>query len=233
MKIGGLQEVTLIDYPGRIACTVFILGCNFRCQFCYSPELVIPEKIKNQPRIKKADFFNFLKERKNLLEGVVICGGEPTINNDLPNFIREIKKYNYLVKLDTNGSNPSMLTKLIRMKLIDYIAMDIKAPKERYSQITGASLDVSRIERSIKILKESKIDYEFRTTMIPGLLREEDILKIARWIGPGGKYFLQNFRPEKTLNPEFKRIHPYNEDYLLEIKKAIEPFFDVCRIRGI
>lgn len=233
MEIGGLQKVTLIDYPGKIACTVFTVGCNFRCQFCYSSELVLPQKIQNQPRISEDDFFEFLKDKKGLLEGVVICGGEPTLHKDLPEFAKKIKRYKYFVKLDTNGYNPSMLKQLIDSRLVDYVAMDIKAPKERYSQITSIKINVSRIEKSIKILKESKIDYEFRTTIAPELLTKEDILKIAHWIGPGGKYFLQNFRPEKTLNPEFEKIHPYNDDYLLEIKKAIEPFFDICRIRGI
>jgi len=233
MEIGGLQKVTLIDYPGKIACTVFVVGCNFRCPFCYSSELVIPEKIENQPRIKEADFFDFLKERQGLLEGVVICGGEPTINKDLPAFIKKIKKYNYLVKLDTNGSNPSMLAKLIKAKLIDYVAMDIKAPQKKYCEAAGRKVNVLDIEKSINILKNSKIEYEFRTTVVPGLLEKKDIIEIAKWIGPGGKYFLQNFRPEKTLNPAFEKIRPYKDDYLLEIKKAIEPFFDICKIRGI
>jgi pyruvate formate lyase activating enzyme len=128
MKIGGLQKTTLIDYPKKIACTVFLMGCNFRCHFCYSAELVLPEKIKKQPEISEKYFFNFLKERREYLEGVVICGGEPTIHSDLPEFLTKIKKIGYAIKLDTNGSNPLMLQKLISLNLIDYIAMDIKAP---------------------------------------------------------------------------------------------------------
>ena len=233
MELGGIQKVTLIDYPGKIACTIFTLGCNFRCHFCYSSELVLPQKIKNQPRVSEADFFAFLEQKKGLLDGVVICGGEPTIHKDLPEFAKKIKETGFLVKLDTNGSNPEMLKKLIKQKLVDYVAMDVKAPKEKYLKVIGAKIDVVNIEKSIKVLKESKIDYEFRTTIAPGLLKKEDIIKISKWIGPGGKYFLQSFRPEKTLNSDFEKIRPYDDNYLLEIKKAVEPFFDVCKIRGI
>ncbi len=233
MEIGGLQKLTLIDYPGRLACTVFLIGCNFKCPFCYSSELVLPQKIKNQPRIKEADFFSFLKGKKGLLEGVVICGGEPTINKDLVGFIKKIKKMGYLVKLDTNGSSPQMLEKLIKDNLIDYVSMDIKAPKEKYQKVAGKKINVKNIERSIKILKDSGIDHEFRTTIVPTLLDKKDILKIARWIGPGGKYYLQNFRGEKTIDPKFEKVKPYPADYLFKIKKAISPLFDICEVRGI
>jgi len=231
MEIGGLQKLTLIDYPGRLAATVFIIGCDFRCPFCYSPELVLPEKIKNQPRIPEKDFFDFLKERKGLLEAVTICGGEPCINQDLPQFCKRIKKNDYLVKLDTNGSIPEMLKKLINEKLIDYVAMDIKAPKEKYSEAAGVKVDIRKIEESLNLLKKGKVDYEFRTTVIPTILEKKDILKIAQWIGPAQKYYLQNFRPEKTLDPKFEKIKPYPQKYLLEIQKAVSPFFEVCQVR--
>ena len=127
MIIAGLQKTTLIDYPGKIACVVFLAGCNFRCPWCYSSELVLPLKIVKQPRISEKEFFDFLRQRQGLLEGVVICGGEPTINKELPQFIEKIKNLGYSVKLDTNGSNPEMLKDLVNAKLIDYVAMDIKA----------------------------------------------------------------------------------------------------------
>jgi len=242
MEIGGLQKLTLIDYPGKLAATVFLIGCNFRCPWCYSSELVLPEKIKSQPKIPQKEFFEFLKEKKGLLEGIVICGGEPTTNKELPNFIKKIKKLGFLIKLDTNGSNPKMLKDLISKKLLDYVAMDIKSPKEKYSIATGVKVNFKNIEKSIETLKNSKIDSEFRTTVVPTLHNKEDILKIARWIsqpthlrpsGFGGqrKYFLQNFRPEKTINPNFKKIKPYPLEYLLEIRNAIAPFFEICQIR--
>lgn len=231
MQIGGLQKTTLIDYPGKIACTVFLIGCNFRCPWCYSAELVLPEKIKKQPKISQKEFFQFLKKRKGLLEGVVICGSEPTINKGLPQFIRKIKKLGYLVKLDTNGSNSKMLKELIDKKLIDYVAMDVKATREKYSKVTGGKVNLKNIEKSIEILKNSQIDFEFRTTVIPTLHNKDDILKIAHWLKPAQKYFLQNFRPEKTIDPKFEKIKPYPQEYLLEIRNAIAPFFEICQIR--
>jgi len=250
MKIGGLQKTTLIDYPGKIACTVFLVGCNFRCPFCYSQELVLSEKIKKN-EIPEKDFFNFLKERKGLLEAVTICGGEPTINKDLPDFIKKIKKLGYLVKLDTNGLNPKMLKKLIDEKLIDYVAMDIKAPvgaknqnlkcknqndnskfKDKYEQATGTKIDLEKIKKSIATIKNSGLDYEFRMTVVPRIHTKEDILQIAKDISPAKKFYLQNFNKTKPLlDPSFQKIKPYGAEYLLEIQKEISPFFEFCGIR--
>ena len=229
VQVYGLQKLTLIDYPGRLAATVFLCGCNFKCPWCYSRELVLPEEIRKQPKISEKDFFDFLKERKELLEAVVICGGEPTIHQDLPQFCKKIKKLGYLVKLDTNGSGPKMLKKLINEKLIDYVAMDIKLPKEKYKEVLG--VDVKNIEESINILKSSGIDHEFRSTVVPTILDKEDVIKMAKWIQGAKKYYLQNFRPEKTIDPEFEKIKPYPEEYLLEIQKAIAPFFEICQMR--
>jgi len=234
MEIGGIQKSTLLDYPGKVACTIFTLGCNFRCPFCYSAELVLPEKIKEQPRLSEKEVFDFLESKKGLLEGVVICGGEPTLHEDLPIFLRKVKEMGFLVKLDSNGSNPEKVKKLIEDGLIDYVAMDVKAPKDRYSElIGGVNVDVSRMAETIEILKGSDIDFEFRTTVVPGLLKKEDVIKIARWIGPGVKYYLQNFRAEKTIDPKFEDIKPYPDEYMIETKKAAAPFVEVCEIRGI
>lgn len=232
IEIGGLQKTTLIDFPGRIAATVFLLGCNFRCPFCYSAELVLSEKIEKQPRISEKEFFDFLEEKKELLDGIVICGGEPTIHNDLPDFIGKIKKMGYLVKLDTNGSNPKILKKLIKDNLIDYVAMDIKAPFEKYDKATGIKVDSDSIKESIEIIKNSGLDYEFRMTVVPTLHEKEDVILAAKEIGPAKKLFLQNFRPEKTINPEFEKIKPYSQDFLLTIKEEISSLFKVCQIRG-
>jgi len=231
MEIGGLQKNTLIDYPGRIAATVFLCGCNFRCPFCYSGELVLPEKIKKQPRIPEKDFFDFLKERKGLLEGVVICGGEPTIHKELPDFCRKIKDLGFLVKLDTNGSNPEMLKDLINNKLIDYVAVDIKAPQEKYEFFSGAKL-VREVEKSVSILKEGKVDYEFRTTIAPGL-KKEDILNLANWItGREVSYFLQEFNNQKeVLNPDILNLPVLKKEELEKIVKKIRPKFKACQLR--
>ena len=238
MIIAGLQKLTLIDYPGKLAATVFLASCNFRCPWCYSSELVLPEKIKKQSKISKREFFDFLKDRKGLLEGVVICGGEPCLNSGLPSFIKKIKKIGFSVKLDTNGSKPQMLKKLIESNLIDYVALDVKLPKEKYFQVLGVAVD--EIEQSMEILKENKIDYEFRTTVVPTVLDKYDVIEIAKWIsgfgrhslsGDGGKYYLQNFRPEKTIDPNFEKIKPYDDKYLLDIKEVISPFFEIIGIR--
>lgn len=230
IEIGGLQKSTLLDYPGHVACTVFLIGCNFRCPFCYSGELVLPEKIKKQPRISEKDFFDFLEERKGLLEGVVICGGEPTIHRELPEFIRKIKDLGYLVKLDTNGSNPEMLKRLIDKKLIDYAAMDIKQA-QKYEAAAGVKVDLNKIKKSVELIKNSGVDYEFRTTVVPTVHAKEDIIEIAKWIGPAKKYYLQNFRAEKTIDPNFEKIKPYSKDFLISIQKETSPYFEICEVR--
>jgi len=244
MQIGGLQKLSLIDYPGKIACAVFLIGCNFRCGYCHNPALVLPEKIKKQPKISEKDFFDFLKKRKRLIEGVVITGGEPTIHSNLPDFIKKIKKLGYLVKLDTNGTNPEMLRKLIKEKLVDCIAMDVKAPVgakiqkskaktqndnlkfniTKYNIITGVKKDLNKIKKSIEIIKNSDIDYEFRTTIIPTIHTKEDILQIAKDISPAKKYYIQNFKTEKTLDPKFKKIKPFTEKQLKSAKKEASKY---------
>lgn len=231
MIIGGLQKMTLIDYPGKLSCTVFLTGCSFCCPWCYSSELVLPEKIKLQPKISTEYFFEFLKKRKGFLEGVCVCGGEPTINKELPEFFKKIKKMGYLIKLDTNGSNPKMLKELIDKKLVDYVAMDIKAPKEKYSQAAGVKVDIEKIQKSIDILKEGKVDYEFRSTIMPKIHSKKDIINMAKWIKGARAYYLQQFRPEKTINPKFEKFRPYSDKDFTDIHKVISPFFEICRIR--
>ena len=232
MQIGGLQKTTLVDYPGKVSCTVFLIGCNFRCPFCYSGELVLPERIKKQPIIPENDFFSFLKERKGLLDGVTLCGGEPTIHQDLPDFIKKIKKMGFLVKLDTNGSNPKMLEKLIDAHLIDYVAMDIKAPKEKYGFYSGIKVDLEVLKRSIEILKQGKIGFEFRTTVAPGL-KKEDILEIADEIsGEKTNYFLQEFNNQKpVLNPKILDLPILKREEIQSIVDKIKLKFHNCQLR--
>ena len=232
MRIGGLEKNTLIDFPGRLSCTVFLTGCNFRCPFCYSKELVLPEEIKKQPVIAERDFFDFLENRKEFLEGVVLCGGEPTVSSELPQFVKKIKKIGYLIKLDTNGSNPQMTKSLINEKLIDYIAIDIKAPKEKYSFYSGGKADLKKIEQSINLLKEGKVDFEFRTTLAPGL-NVQDIIKIADWLaGENVKYFLQQFNSQKAiLNPEILKMPLLKEEEIKQIVEKIKVKFKLCKLR--
>lgn len=254
MKICGLQKTTLIDYPGHVACTVFTAGCNFRCPWCYSKELVLPELIARQPEIPEAEVFEFLKEKQGLLEGVVICGGEPTLHPDLPQFCRKIKDLGFLVKLDSNGSNPKMLKELIDKKLIDYVAMDIKLPKDRYAALfAGAArgstpvksagveplaIRVDDIEESIKILKSGDVDFEFRTTCAPGVHTPDDFEIMAKWIGqdiPGKspKYFLQNFKPGRNIDPEFEKLKPFADEFFAAALAKIKPYVPSVRVRDL
>lgn len=226
MLIGGLQKLTLIDYPGKIAATVFLVGCNFSCPWCYNPELVLAEDINKHAKISEKDFFDFLKQRKGLLDGVAICGGEPTINKNLPDFIKKIKKLGYAVKLDTNGSNPEMLKNLIDEKLIDYVAMDVKAllKIQNYSEAIGKKTALSKIKRSVEIVKKSGINYEFRTTIIPKLHQLKDIVDIAKQLKGAKKYFLQQFKPEKTINPKYKKYKPFGQKQLETIQKKCNKY---------
>jgi len=234
MTIGGLQKVTLIDYPGKIACTVFLSRCNFRCPFCYSKELVLEEEIKKHPQIGQEEFFSFLEQKIGLLDACVVCGGEPTLNPDLNEFLKRIKEMGFLIKIDTNGYLPEKLKELIDKNLIDYIAMDIKAPlvKERYSQATGIDIDLQRIKSSIDLIKNSGLDYEFRTTLVPGIHTKEDVIAIARTIGPAKRYFLQSFHGEKgTIDSSLEGRKPLPEEEIKEAIKEISSLFEVCKLR--
>ena len=215
---------------------MFLAGCNFRCPWCYARELVLPELIAKQPVISESALFDFLKKNQGLLQGVVLCGGEPTLNPELPDLIKKIKDLGFAVKLDTNGSNPAMLKDLIDKNLIDYVAMDIKLPKDRYPLVFGDKLSVDIIEQSISILKNSNIDFEFRTTCAPGVHTTDDLAAMARWIGveiPGKKpkYFLQNFRQEKTIDPGFETRRPFPPEFFTEALAKITPFVPFCRLR--
>lgn len=239
MLIGGLQKSTLIDFPGKIACTVFTVGCNFRCPFCHNPELVDRDNFKLNGIIDEEDFFSFLSARKGVLDGVCVTGGEPMLHVDLPDFLKRIKNLGFLTKLDTNGTNPQMLEKLIDEKLVDYIAMDIKtklktqnSKLKTYEEVVGAKVNLEDIKKSIKIIMESGLDYEFRTTVVPGLHTEEDIIEIAKEIRGAKKYYLQQFRPgEKILSEEFRTKKPYPESFFYGIYGKIKDYFDICEVR--
>ena len=191
MIISGLQKLTLLDYPTKIACTVFTSGCNFRCPFCHNATLVLekPEELMSED-----DFFAFLKLRKGMLQGVCVTGGEPTLQKDLCSFLGKIKALGYSVKLDTNGYRPDVLKKVVEEKLCDYVAMDIKNSQEKYGLTTGIeNFNIEPIKESVNYLLQGNVDFEFRTTVVKELHTEEDILKITEWIKGAPKYFLQGF----------------------------------------
>jgi pyruvate formate lyase activating enzyme len=231
MKILGIQKQSLIEYPGRVSTIVFLGGCNLRCQFCYVPHLVLPEEIEKQKKIPQKEIFSFLKERKNFLEAVAISGGEPTINKELPDFIRKIKKLGYLVELETNGTNPEMLKYLIEEKLIDYVAMDVKHRLdsfEKYKEITGLVLTkemFENIKKSVKILLSGKVNYELRTTIMKEFHKKEDILEICKEIQGAKVYYLQNYQKNHTISG--KTFTPFEEKEIEEIVKEGRKFVNI------
>jgi pyruvate formate lyase activating enzyme len=220
MKIGGLQKVSLIDYPGLICAIVFLQGCNFRCSYCHNPELVEPRLY--QPCIDENEVLEFLGTRRGKLDAVSITGGEPTIQDDLLPLIRQIKQLGFAVKLDTNGSQPQVIKALLDEKMLDFIAMDIKGPLEKYENIICLPVEGEKIKESIRYILQSKLPYEFRTTIIKDQLAEKDILKIAALIAGAHRYALQKFIPVKTLHKKFLKIKNYSEEELEKIKKRLE-----------
>ncbi len=238
MQIGGLQKFSLIDYPGKISAVVFLLGCNFRCGFCHNSELVSPELLKKQKKISQKVFFDFLKTRQGKLDGVCITGGEPTIWSDLPKFITKIKKLGFLVKLDTNGTNPEMVKKLINLKLIDQFAIDIKNSPEKYGKTVNMKIEAKKIAKTLKIITLSGISLELRTTAVRGLISREDFVKIKEWLSgldilnKTCLYAIQQFRPIKTLDKSFRKIKQYTEEELKEMAEVFEGQVKV-EIRGI
>jgi pyruvate formate lyase activating enzyme len=231
MKILGLQKQSLIEYPGRISAVVFLGGCNLRCSFCYVPHLVLPEEIKKQKEIPQREIFSFLKKRRNFLEAVAISGGEPTINKDLPDFIKKIKELGYLVELETNGTNPEMLKYLIDKKLIDYVATDVKHRLddfEKNKEITGGVLTkemFENIKKSIKILLSGKVDYQLRTTIMKEFHKKEDILEICKEIQGAKIYYLQNYQKNHTVSG--KTFTPFEEKEIEEIVKEGQKFTNI------
>ena len=242
MKIHGLSKTTLLDYPGHLACTVFTGHCNFRCPFCHNGELVLcPD---SEPGIPEEDFFDFLESRKKRLEGVAITGGEPTVNADIDEFIQKIKERDLLVKLDSNGTRPDILIKLIDNSLVDYVAMDIKSSKEGYPAACGLkSMDLAHVEESVSILMNSGIEYEFRTTVMKELHSEKEFRGIAEWIKGCSNYYLQSYRPSETLlahmmDDEFRAAFKssftaYTGEELKEIRDLLISLGVNATLRGI
>ncbi len=231
MKILGIQKQSLIEYPDKISAIIFLGGCNLRCVFCYVPHLVLPAEIEKQKEIPQKEIFSFLKERRNFLEAVALTGGEPTINEDLPDFIKKIKKLGYLVELETNGTNSEMLKYLIDKKLVDYVAMDIKHRLddfEKYKKITGSVLTekmFENIKESVKILLLEKVDYQLRTTIIKEFHKKEDILEMCRELKEAKIYYLQNYQKNHTISGRI--FTPFEEKEIEEIVGEGQKFTNI------
>jgi pyruvate formate lyase activating enzyme len=229
MKIGYLQKTSLIEYPGKVCGIVFTQGCNFRCPYCHNPELVDPSLFKEC--LPQDEVLSFLAMRRGRLEAVTITGGEPTIHDDLLPFIQKVRELGYPVKLDTNGSNPGVLGQIIDGGLADFIAMDIKSPLAKYPETTGGACDVRKVESSIQAVMGSNVAYEFRTTIVNGLLSPDDIIEIGRLIRGASRYVLQRFTPSKHLDPGYLKAGSFSEEELSELLEHLTALVGHCSVR--
>jgi pyruvate formate lyase activating enzyme len=235
MKIKGFQKVTLIDYPGEVACTIFLFGCNFRCGFCHNPELVFEDAGKNIKEFSEKEVLDYLEERKKYLDGICITGGEPLLSLD-KDFLKKIKDFGYKIKIDTNGSFPEKLRKFVFEGLVDFVSMDIKSSKKKYFEICNSELDFEKLEESMKIICGLE-SYEFRTTIVEGIHEVEDVKKIAEWLNnvcgkKPKKFVLQGFKNnEKFIDESFGQKKDASEEFLNEIKNEIKDYFEEVSIR--
>jgi pyruvate formate lyase activating enzyme len=234
MQISAIQKLTLLDFPGKAAATVFTPGCNFRCGYCHNSEFVLPEKIAKlkDSFIPEEVFFKFLEKRKNLLDGICITGGEPTLQHDLEDFIKKIRALGFLVKLDTNGSNPAMVKNLLAQNLLDYTAMDVKASPENYQKLVGVDV-IEKIRETRDAIMNSGINYEFRTTLVKELVDDAEWKKILQFIQGAKKYFLQNFQTRGgCLDPQFQNYHSFSKEELETMRSEALEFVAQCEIRN-
>ena len=229
MNIGGLQKFSMIDYPDKLTAIVFTLGCNFRCGYCHNPELVLPEKFNLS--LDENKILEFFKTRVGKLDAISITGGEPTLQADLPQFMKKVKDLGFLIKLDTNGTNLKMLKEIIDNKLVDYLAMDIKAPLEKYEEVIKNKVNLEDIKKSIRMIMDSGIEYEFRTTIVKSQLSVDDLLEIGKLIKGANIYYLQKFVSSKANDERFLKEKTYSDKEFEKIKKDILKYVQKCEIR--
>ena len=231
MFISGLQKLTLLDYPGTVACTVFTGGCNFRCPFCHNAPLVLPERLVEDTNAEQV--LSFLSKRVGVLDGVAITGGEPLIHEEIDDFLREIKALGYRVKLDTNGSFPEHLEKIVSSGLVDRVAMDIKNDPALYPSTIGVSnVDISRIEQSKNLLLSGVIDYEFRTTVVKGIHTEQSLIEASKWITGAKEYYLQQFKNSGDIIA-IDGLGPFDEKEMHALADAVVPYVPSVQVRGV
>lgn len=232
MKVTGIQKLTLLDYPGVVACTVFTAGCNFRCPFCHNAMLVLPEQIDDEC-LTDDEVFGFLKKRRGVLDGVAVTGGEPLLHADMPEFLARVKELGYKIKLDTNGSNPELLSEIVNNKLVDRVAMDIKNAPEEYARTIGLkSFDIAPVERSKEMLLRGDIDYEFRTTVVKGIHTKESLIGAAKWIEGAKEYYLQQFKDSGNLIlPD--GLSAYDEKQMHALADAVRDYVPTVEVRGV
>ena len=230
MRLGGLQKMTLLDFPGRVACTVFTVGCNFRCPFCHNSSLVVSPEL---PELSQDDFFAFLRKRQGLLEGVAITGGEPLLHPDMPEFLEKIRALGYAVKLDTNGAFPERLKAVLDAKLADYVAMDVKNSREKYELTAGVPGILPAVERSVELLRAGETPFEFRTTLVDELHEPEDFAAIGEWIQGTERYFLQGFVDSGDILAGGDSFHAASPEKAKACLEAVKPWVPGAQLRGV
>ena len=232
MIFNGIHKTSLVNYPGKVCTVLFTSGCNLKCGYCYNGDLV--NRNLELEEYSEEDILSILTKRKKLIDAVTITGGEPTIYKGLPNFIKKLKiDLGFDIKLDTNGFNPEMISELLQENLLDMVALDIKTSPEKYPALTGVKVDFNIIIKTLDIIKKSGIDYELRTTAVPGYFSLEDIKKIKDAIGHARNYHIQQFIPENTMEKSFSDLYPFKKEELSIFKESILDFCDNCSIRGI
>ena len=231
MLVSGLQKLTLLDYPGRVACTVFTGGCNFRCPFCHNAPLVIPDRVSRESA--EEEVIRFLKKRQGVLEGVAVTGGEPLLHRDIPDFLRRIKDLGYSIKLDTNGSFPDLLEKIISEGLADRVAMDIKNSPAEYGRTVGITdFDLAPVEQSKNLLLSGAVDYEFRTTVVKGIHTEEGLCEAARWIAGAKEYYLQQFKDSGDII-NIEGLGAFDEKEMHALADKVREYVPAVQVRGV
>jgi pyruvate formate lyase activating enzyme len=230
MRIVGYLKTSLIEWPGKISSVIFVPGCNFRCPFCHNRDLVEPERIKGLQEYSEQSILEDLKKRKKWIDGVVITGGEPTLQPDLPEFLAKIKKLGFLTMIQTNGSQPKVIRSLINKKLVDYLTVDLKGNFEDYQKFTGVKNYSSSVKKSLKIIPESGVDFELRTTVVPTLHNESNLLKLAKGI-ENCRWYLQTFQPKNCLNLKFNKIEPYSRMEMEGFLKLVEKIIPGAKLR--
>jgi len=232
MKISGIQKLTLLDYPGTVACTMFTSGCNFRCPFCHNALLVLPDRIE-EAYLTEDEVLSFLKKRFGVLDGVAITGGEPLLHADMPELLQKIRAIGYKIKLDTNGSNPKLLREIIEAGLVDRVAMDIKNAPYAYSETIGIpNYDISKVEESKNLLLGGTTEYEFRTTVVKGIHTRESLVDAARWIEGAREYYLQQFKDSGDLIlPE--GLGAYDKEEMNALAEAVRQYVPAVKVRGV
>lgn len=230
MVIAGLQNLSLVDYPAHLAATIFVQGCNFHCPYCQNPDLV---PIHQQFNFSEEDILFLLPKRKDFIEAIVVTGGEPLIHKDLARFAARVKELGLKVKLDTNASKPDELEEMLRLRLLDYVAVDIKTSFEKYNLVSRLKDIKKNVERSIYVTMLATVPYEFRTTCVPGIVDEKDFLAIGELVKGAKKYCLQQFRPSVTYDKSFQKVRPYPEKRLQAFRDILKGFVQEVEIRGI